>query len=116
LASTSPDGALTPVDVVKTRIQLGMLLFFSWEELGWPASFLSVRLRFLPVDPIKYNKGMITTFGTIVKEEGAGALLTGLGPTIAGYFIQGAFKFGGYVFFFSQVRKFLPHPKNMFKS
>lgn len=31
----------------------------------------------------------------VVKEEGAGALLTGLGPTISGYFLQGAFKFGG---------------------
>lgn len=31
--------------------------------------------------------------------EGAGALATGLGPTIAGYFLQGACKFGGYEFF-----------------
>ncbi len=30
--------------------------------------------------------------------EGAGALLTGFGPTAAGYFLQGAFKFGGYEF------------------
>ncbi|KAI3649490.1 hypothetical protein MP228_005122 [Amoeboaphelidium protococcarum] len=64
-------GALTPVDVVKTRIQL---------------------------DPEKYNRGMVTAFRTVIKEEGAGALLTGFGPTAFGYFLQGAFKFGGYEF------------------
>lgn len=31
--------------------------------------------------------------------EGAGALTLGLGPTVAGYFLQGGFKFGGYEFF-----------------
>mmetsp|Transcript_2792 Transcript_2792/g.5749 ORF Transcript_2792/g.5749 Transcript_2792/m.5749 type:complete len:334 (-) Transcript_2792:66-1067(-) len=65
-------GALTPVDVVKTRIQL---------------------------DPAKYNTGLIGGFKTIIKEEGAGALLTGLGATAGGYFIQGWFKFGGVEFF-----------------
>lgn len=30
------------------------------------------------------------------------ALLTGFGPTAAGYFLQGAFKFGGYEFFKQQ--------------
>lgn len=64
-------GALTPVDVVKTRIQL---------------------------DPAKYNGGMMAGFRTVIKEEGAGALLTGVGPTFAGYFLQGALKFGGYEF------------------
>ncbi len=64
-------GALTPVDVVKTRIQLY---------------------------PEVYNSGMISAFKQVVKNEGAGALLTGAGPTFAGYFIQGAFKFGGYEF------------------
>jgi solute carrier family 25 phosphate transporter 3 len=33
-----------------------------------------------------------------VASDGAGALATGLGPTAAGYFLQGAFKFGGYEF------------------
>ncbi|KXN68983.1 mitochondrial phosphate carrier protein [Conidiobolus coronatus NRRL 28638] len=42
---------------------------------------------------------MVSAFRQIIKNEGAGALLTGLGPTIGGYFIQGAFKFGGYEFF-----------------
>lgn len=62
-------GALTPVDVVKTRMQL---------------------------EPEIYNKGMITGFRQVISKEGAGALLTGLGPTAAGYFLQGGFKFGGY--------------------
>ncbi|KAI8971631.1 mitochondrial carrier domain-containing protein [Mycotypha africana] len=61
----------TPVDVVKTRIQLS---------------------------PEIYNKGMIAGFRQVVQAEGAGALLTGFGPTAAGYFLQGAFKFGGYEF------------------
>lgn len=61
-------GALCPVDVVKTRMQL---------------------------DPVKYNKGMIGGFRQVIAGEGAGALLTGLGPTASGYFIQGWFKFGG---------------------
>ena len=34
--------------------------------------------------------------------EGAGALLTGIGPTLAGYFLQGGLKFGGYEFFKQQ--------------
>jgi solute carrier family 25 (mitochondrial phosphate transporter), member 3 len=64
-------GAMTPVDVVKTRIQLS---------------------------PEIYNKGMIGGFRQVIQAEGAGALLTGFGPTAAGYFLQGAFKFGGYEF------------------
>jgi hypothetical protein len=63
---------MTPVDVVKTRIQL---------------------------DPVKYNQGFIGGFRQIIASEGAGALLTGLGPTAQGYFIQGWFKFGGVEFF-----------------
>ncbi|KAK6459448.1 mitochondrial phosphate carrier protein [Scheffersomyces xylosifermentans] len=65
-------GAMTPIDVVKTRIQL---------------------------EPTVYNKGMIGSFKQVVSSEGAGALLTGLGPTVLGYSLQGAFKFGGYELF-----------------
>jgi len=65
-------GALTPVDVVKTRVQL---------------------------DPIKYNKGLIGGFKQVISEEGAMALSTGLGATAFGYFVQGWFKFGGVEFF-----------------
>ncbi|EWC47160.1 mitochondrial phosphate carrier protein [Drechslerella stenobrocha 248] len=73
-------GALTPVDVVKTRIQL---------------------------EPTVYNKGMIGGFKQVIQTEGAGALLTGLGPTVIGYFLQGAFKFGGYEFFKKQSIDYL---------
>lgn len=45
---------------------------------------------------------MIGGFRQVIKNEGAGALLTGFGPTFTGYFIQGAFKFGGYEFFKKQ--------------
>ncbi|XXH02075.1 mitochondrial phosphate carrier protein [Hypoxylon texense] len=68
-------GAFTPVDVVKTKIQL---------------------------DPATYNRGTIGGFRQVIQNEGAGALLTGFGPTFTGYFIQGAFKFGGYEFFKKQ--------------
>ncbi|KNE57909.1 hypothetical protein AMAG_04752 [Allomyces macrogynus ATCC 38327] len=69
-------GALTPVDVVKTRIQL---------------------------EPTVYNRGMVAAFRQVIAAEGAGALLTGFGPTAAGYFVQGAFKFGGYEFWKGQL-------------
>lgn len=53
-------GALCPVDVVKTRIQL---------------------------NPQVYNMGMIGSFKKVIAEEGAGALATGLGATAVGYFV-----------------------------
>jgi solute carrier family 25 phosphate transporter 3 len=65
-------GGVVPVDVVKTRIQL---------------------------DPVKYNSGMLGVTRQVIAAEGAGALLTGLGPTAQGYFIQGWFKFGGVEYF-----------------
>jgi len=68
-------GGMTPVDVVKTRIQL---------------------------DPATYNKGFIGSIRQVVANEGAGALLTGAGPTFAGYALQGFFKFGGYELFKQQ--------------
>jgi len=71
-------GAVTPLDVVKTRIQL---------------------------DPIKYNSGFIGTFKQVVSTEGPSALLTGLGATAAGYFVQGWFKFGGVEFFKINIAK-----------
>ncbi|KAI5250215.1 hypothetical protein E4T43_00084 [Aureobasidium subglaciale] len=76
-------GGFTPVDVsnsVKTKIQL---------------------------DPVTYNHGTIGTFRQVIANEGAGALLTGAGATFAGYFVQGAFKFGGYEFFKKQSIDYL---------
>lgn len=55
--------ALTPVDVVKTRIQL---------------------------DPVTYNRGLIGGVRQVIAAEGFGGLLTGLAPTAVGYFVQGA--------------------------
>ena len=53
----------------------------------------------IQLDPVTYNRGLFGGFGQLVRNEGPGALLTGLGPTAAGYFLQGAFKFGGYELF-----------------
>jgi solute carrier family 25 phosphate transporter 3 len=50
---------------------------------------------------------LIGGFRKVIQTEGAGALLTGAGPTFAGYFLQGAFKFGGYEFFKAQSIKLL---------
>lgn len=61
----------------------------------------SIKTR-IQLDPAKYNKGMIGSFRQVIATEGAGALATGFGPTFAGYFLQGAFKFGGYEFFKQQ--------------
>jgi len=71
-------GAVCPVDVVKTRMQL---------------------------DPVKYNQGMIGGFRQVIGEEGVMALSTGLAATGLGYFIQGWFKFGGVEFFKIQAVK-----------
>jgi solute carrier family 25 phosphate transporter 3 len=57
-------------------------------------SYFQVKTR-IQLEPEKYNRGMLASFRTVVAEEGAGALLTGFGPTAAGYFLQGALKFGG---------------------
>ena len=61
----------------------------------------SVKTR-IQLEPTIYNRGMIGTFRQVIANEGAGALLTGFGPTAAGYFLQGAFKFGGYELFKQQ--------------
>ncbi|KAH8662777.1 mitochondrial phosphate carrier protein [Ilyonectria robusta] len=73
---------LTPVDVVKTRIQL---------------------------DPITYSSSLSKSARQIVSSEGPAALLIGLGPTIAGYCLQGAFKFGGYEYFKARTIDYLGH-------
>mmetsp|Transcript_56787 Transcript_56787/g.138196 ORF Transcript_56787/g.138196 Transcript_56787/m.138196 type:complete len:379 (-) Transcript_56787:35-1171(-) len=65
-------GITTPIDVIKTKIQ---------------------------ADPKKYNKGMIDAATQICqdKENGGALQLTqGLGPTLLGYGVEGAMKFGVY--------------------
>jgi solute carrier family 25 phosphate transporter 3 len=71
-----------------------------------PTPFASVKTR-IQLDPATYNRGMIGGFRQVIASEGAGALLTGFGPTFAGYFMQGAFKFGGYEFFKKQSIDYL---------
>ncbi|KAL3806040.1 hypothetical protein ACHAXA_000181, partial [Cyclostephanos tholiformis] len=61
-------GITTPIDVVKTRMQS---------------------------NPEKY-RNILDTTAHIVKEEGASALVAGIGPTLVGYGIEGALKFGVY--------------------
>jgi solute carrier family 25 phosphate transporter 3 len=81
-------GALCPVirtfDVAKTRVNL---------------------------DPAKYNQGMITAFRQVIAAEGVGALATGLGPTVGGYFVQGWFKFGGVELVKTQMATYLGEKK-----
>lgn len=77
-------GALTPVDVVKTRIQL---------------------------EPQKYRSGMIGGFRQVAAEGGARALLTGVGATSVGYAMQGWFKFGGVEIFKIKLAKSMGEQK-----
>ncbi|KAH7313669.1 mitochondrial carrier domain-containing protein [Stachybotrys elegans] len=72
LAATSTHAAVTPIDVVKTRIQ---------------------------VDDAMRGLGMLGAGRSIVAKEGASALLTGFGPTAVGYLVQGGAKFAGYEYF-----------------
>ena len=55
---------------------------------------------------------MIGSFRQVIQNEGIGALATGFGPTFAGYFMQGAFKFGGYEFFQKKSIDFLGPEKS----
>lgn len=66
----------------------------------------SVKTR-IQLDPVTYNRGLVGGIRQVIANEGAGALLTGLGPTAAGYFLQGAFKFGGYELFKKQFINYL---------
>ena len=58
-------GVTCPIDVVKTKIQS---------------------------EPEKYKHGMRQAALDIIKTEGPGALLAGLGPTVVGYGVEGAMK------------------------
>lgn len=69
LCATLSHGAMTPVDVVKTRIQ---------------------------IDPAFKHAGFVSGTRQVIAKEGASALLTGFGPTAVGYFVQGGAKFAGY--------------------
>lgn len=69
LCAAASHGITTPIDVVKTRIQS---------------------------EPLVFDKGLAAAATAILQEDGAGALLGGLGPTVIGYGLEGAAKFGLY--------------------
>ncbi|KAG6907884.1 hypothetical protein DXG01_007048 [Tephrocybe rancida] len=71
ICATLSHGAMTPIDVVKTRIQ---------------------------IDPTFKGLGFVSGTRQVVSKEGARALLTGFGPTAVGYLVQGGAKFAGYEF------------------
>eukprot|EP00980_Cylindrotheca_fusiformis_P001284 scaffold333_cov133-Cylindrotheca_fusiformis.AAC.10 len=68
LCAAASHGATTPIDVVKTKMQ---------------------------ADPLTYNKGFVDT-AIKISQEGDGTLFRGLGPTVVGYGLEGAVKFGLY--------------------
>ncbi|ORY23066.1 mitochondrial carrier domain-containing protein [Naematelia encephala] len=69
LCCTLSHGAMTPIDVVKTRIQ---------------------------IDPALKGNSLLVAGRKIVAAEGPAGLLTGFGPTAVGYLLQGGAKFAGY--------------------
>jgi solute carrier family 25 phosphate transporter 3 len=70
---------MTPIDVVKTRIQ---------------------------IDPALRGNSLLTAGRSIVAKEGAMGLMTGFGPTAVGYLFQGGTKFAGYEMAVSRLREF----------
>jgi len=69
LCATISHGAMTPIDVVKTRIQ---------------------------IDPTFKSLTFVSGTRHIIASEGPRGLLTGFGPTAVGYLAQGGAKFAGY--------------------
>ena len=70
LCAAFSHGITTPIDVVKTKIQS---------------------------DPQKFNGlGVVEASQTIVEDDGVGILIKGLAPTVVGYGLEGAAKFGLY--------------------
>ncbi|KAK0201824.1 mitochondrial carrier domain-containing protein [Desarmillaria ectypa] len=79
LCCTISHGAMTPIDVVKTRIQ---------------------------IDPSYKGLGFVSGTRYAIAKEGASTLLTGFGPTVLGYLAQGGAKFAGYEFWKLTLVKF----------
>ncbi|KAK0487374.1 mitochondrial carrier [Armillaria novae-zelandiae] len=79
LCCTISHGAMTPIDVVKTRIQ---------------------------IDPSYKGLGFVSGTRYAIAKEGASTLLTGFGPTAFGYLAQGGAKFAGYEFWKLTLVKF----------
>lgn len=81
LCAALSHGVTTPIDVVKTRIQS---------------------------EPEVFNEGLLSATRAIVAQNGIGALLGGLGPTVVGYGAEGAIKFGLYESLKPTFAQFLP--------
>jgi solute carrier family 25 phosphate transporter 3 len=73
-------GITVPIDVVKTKIQ---------------------------TCPEVYDRGMIKATKKVIKRKGAAFLLQGMEPTLVGYGVEGALKFGFYETFKILLRKFI---------
>ena len=69
ICAATSHGITTPVDVIKTKMQ---------------------------ADPELYEKGIRRATLSIIKTDGPQVLLGGLGPTVVGYGMEGAMKFGVY--------------------
>lgn len=69
ICAATSHGITTPIDVVKTRQQ---------------------------ADPERYTGGVLGAASAIIKEDGPSTLLSGLAPTVLGYGVEGACKFGVY--------------------
>jgi len=89
LCCTLSHGGMTPIDVVKTRIQ---------------------------IDPALKGKSLLTAGRSIIAAEGTAGLLTGFGPTAVGYFFQGGAKFAGYEFFKKQLVELAGSRENAIKN
>lgn len=88
LCCTVTHGAMTPIDVVKTRIQ---------------------------IDPDFKKQSLLSGGRKLVAAEGASALLTGFGPTAVGYLVQGGAKFAGYEFWKKQFVQIAGDQENAVK-
>ncbi|KAK6902937.1 solute carrier family 25 (mitochondrial phosphate transporter), member 3 [Kwoniella mangroviensis CBS 8886] len=89
LCCTLSHGAMTPIDVVKTRIQ---------------------------IDPAMKGMSLLSGGRSIVAKEGVAGLLTGFGPTAVGYLLQGGAKFSLYDYFKKELVEFSGSRENAVKN
>jgi solute carrier family 25 phosphate transporter 3 len=81
LCAAASHGVTTPIDVVKTRMQ---------------------------AEPEKFDEGVLSAAASILNSDGSKALLGGLGPTVVGYGLEGAAKFGLYESLKPEIARVLP--------
>lgn len=63
----------------------------------------------MQTEPKRFTKGVIAAAKDIIKVEGPGFLLSGLAPTVVGYGLEGALKFGCYEACKSLFANLTPH-------